>query len=132
MICTVAEPQKKLPVFKAGKWSILADRRISLYGHDAKTMKNITLHFDTHEQCDTLDRAWFGEMWFPVQRHTYHVQASVTGDSIVDPADLDLDLEEGYSEPDLCFSRSQVRGPAYALLDSGATCTCVIARTYAT
>ena len=35
------------------------------------------------------------------------------------PADLDLD--EGYSEPDLCFSRSQVRDPAYALLDSGAT-----------
>ena len=30
MICTVAEPQKKLPVFKVGKWSILADRRISL------------------------------------------------------------------------------------------------------
>ena len=56
--------------------------------------------------------------------HTYHVQSSVTHDCIVyqcipDPADLDLD--EGYSEPDLCFSRSQVRGPAYALLDTGAT-----------
>ena len=38
-----------------------------------------------------LDRAWFGEMW------------------------------RGYSEPDLCFSKSQVRDPAYALLDSGAT-----------
>ena len=46
-------------------------------------------------------------MWFPVQRHTYHVQSSVTHDCIPDPADLDLD--EGYSEPDLCFSRSQVR-----------------------
>ena len=44
MICTVAEPQKKLPVFRAGKWSLIADSRISLYGHDAKTMKNFTLH----------------------------------------------------------------------------------------
>ena len=35
------------------------------------------------------------------------------------PADLDLDY--GYSEPELCFSKSQVRDPAYALLDSGAT-----------
>ena len=35
MICTVAQPQKKLPVFKAGKWSWLAGSRISLYGHDA-------------------------------------------------------------------------------------------------
>ena len=38
-----------------------------------------------------------------VQRHTYHVQASVRDDSVSDPADLDL------------------RDPAYALLDSGAT-----------
>ena len=100
MICTVAEPQKKLPVFRVGKWSMLDDHRISLYGHDAKTMKNFTLHFDINEQCDALDRAWFGETWFPVHH---------------------LDLEDGYSEPDLCFSRSQVPDPAYALLDSGAT-----------
>ena len=39
--------------------------------------------------------------------------------SIPDPADLDMDY--GYEEPDLCFSRYQVRDPAYALLDSGAT-----------
>ena len=58
-------------------------------------------------------------MWFPIQKHTYHVQSSATYGSIPDPADLDLD--EGYSEPDLCFSRSQVRDPAYALLNSGAT-----------
>ena len=118
MICTVAEPQKKLPVFRAGKWVLTADRRVSLYGHDAKT---ITLHFDIDSQCDTLDRAWFGlgEMWFPVQKHTYLVHSSVTYDCRADPADLDLD--EGYSEPDLCFSRSQVRDPAYALLDSAAT-----------
>ena len=37
------------------------------------------------------------------------------------PGPADLDLEYGYSEPELCFSKSQVRGPAYALLDSGAT-----------
>ena len=74
MICTVVEPQKKLPVFRAGKWLLAADCRASLHGHDAKTMKNFTLHFDTDDQCDTLDRAWFGEIWFPVQKHTYHVQ----------------------------------------------------------
>ena len=98
---------------------MLDDRRISLHGHDAKTMKNFSLHFNINEQCDNLDRAWFGEMWFPVQRNTFHVQASVKDDSIADPAELDLD--DGYSEPDLCLSRSQVRDPAYALLDSGAT-----------
>ena len=59
------------------------------------------------------------EMWFPVQKHAYHVHSSVTQDYIADPANLDLD--EGYSEPDLCFSKSQVRDPGYALLDSGAT-----------
>ena len=58
-------------------------------------------------------------MWFPVQKHTYHVLSSVTSDCRADPADLDL--EEGHSEPELCFSRSQVRDPAYALVDSGAT-----------
>ena len=111
MICTVAEPQKKLPVFRAGKWSLVTDSRVSRYGHDAKTMKSFTLYFDTNDQ--------FGEMWFPVQKHAYHVHSSVTQDCILDPADLDLD--EGHSEPDLCFSKSQVRDPAYALLDSGAT-----------
>ena len=58
-------------------------------------------------------------MWFPVQRHNYHVQSSIRDDCVCDPADLDL--EYGCDEPDLCFSRSQVRDPAYALLDSGAT-----------
>ena len=52
-------------------------------------------------------------------KYVYQVQSSVTCDSVPDPADLDL--EQGYSEPELCFSRSQVRDPAYALLDSGAT-----------
>ena len=121
MIYTVAEP--KLPVFRAGKWSLVSDSRDSLYGHDAKTMRSFTLYFGTNDQCDTLDRAWFGEMWFPVQKHAYHVHSSVTQDCILDPADLDED--EGYGEPDLCFSKSQVRDPAYALLDSGeAMCCC--------
>ena len=91
MISTLAEPQKKLPMFRIGKWSLIANSKISLYGHDAKTMKNFTLHFDMTEQCDSLDRAWFGEMWFPVEKYTYHVQSSTTYDSIPDPADLDLD-----------------------------------------
>ena len=82
-------------------------------------MKNFTLHFDMAEQCDTLDRSWFGETWFPAEKYVYHVQSSVTYDSIPDPADLDL--EQGHIEPELCFSRSQVRDPVYALLDSGAT-----------
>ena len=84
-------------------------------------MKNFTLHFDMAEQCDSLARLslWFGEMWFPVEKYVYQVQSSVTYDSILDPADLDLD--DGYSEPELCFSKSQVRDPAYALHDSGAT-----------
>ena len=106
MICT---PQKKLPVFKPGKWSLLPDSRISLYGQVAKSLKNFTLHFDVAEQCDGLDRSSFGEMWFPVEKYVYQVQSSVTYDSIPDPADLDL--EHGYSEPELCFSKS----------DSGAT-----------
>ena len=82
-------------------------------------MKHFTLRFASSDQCDSLDRAWFGEMWFLVQRHDYHVQSSIREECLLDPADLDLDC--GCEEPDLCFSRSQVRDPAYALLDSGAT-----------
>ena len=58
-------------------------------------------------------------MWFPVQKQVCQVQTSVSEANIPDPADLDMDY--GYEEPDLCFSKSQVRDPAYALLDSGAT-----------
>ena len=50
MISTVVEPQKKLPVFKPGKWSIAPRSRTALYGHDAKSMKNFTLHFDYADQ----------------------------------------------------------------------------------
>ena len=85
MICTVAEPQKKLPIFKTGKWSLLHHSRISLSGHDAKSMKNFTLHFDDTDQCGSLDRLWFGEMWLPVEKDVYQVQTSVTCDSIPRP-----------------------------------------------
>ena len=74
MICTVAEPQRKLPVFRAGKWSLSGTRKIFLYGHDAKTMKTFKLYFDADDPCDSLDRAWFGEMWFPVQKPVCQVQ----------------------------------------------------------
>ena len=53
---------KKLPVVKPGKWSIAPRSRVALYGHDAKSMKNFTLHFDNDNQCDSLDRLWLGEM----------------------------------------------------------------------
>ena len=94
-------------------------RKIFLYGHDAKTMKTFKLYFDADDPCDSLDRAWFGEMWFPVQKPDCQVQTVVSQASIPDPADLDMDY--GCEEPDLCFCKSQARDPAYALLDSGAT-----------
>ena len=119
MICTVAEPQKKLPVFRSGKWSLSSTRPIFLYGHDAKTMKTFTLYFDSSDSCDSLDKSWFGEMWFPVQKSMCQAHTALSQASIPDQADLDMD--SGCEEPDLCFSRSQVRDPAYALLDSGAT-----------
>ena len=52
-------------------------------------------------------------------KYVYQVQASISQDPVLDPADLDL--EPGQDKPTLCFSRSQVRDPAYALLDSDAT-----------
>ena len=54
-----------------------------------------------------------------LEKYVYQVQSSIAQDPIIDPADLDL--EPGQDEPELCFSRSQVRDPAYALLDNGAT-----------
>ena len=82
-------------------------------------MKTLKLYFDSSDPCDTLDRAWFGEIWFPVQKTVCQVQSVVSQVSVPDQADLDMDY--GCEEPDLCFSKSQVRDPAYALLDSGAT-----------
>ena len=67
-------------------------RKVFLYGHDAKTMKTFKLYFDSNDPCETLDRAWFGEMWFPVQKQVCHVQPTVSEDNIPDPADLDYGL----------------------------------------
>ena len=94
MVCTVVEPQKKLPVFKPGKWSINAQRRTALYGHDAKSTKSFTLHLDNESQCESLDRPWFGEVWLPVEKYAREVQSSISQDCVLDPAELDLDLDK--------------------------------------
>ena len=104
MVCTLAELQ--------GKWQVHQYRKITLYGHDAKNMKQFTLQFQGIARHDALDRPWFGEVWFPVWDAHY----AQTQDNIVDLQDLDM--EPGHPEPEVCFSRSQVRGPAYALLDT--------------
>ena len=75
-----------------------------------KVMKNCTLHFDNENQCDSSLVVW---------RNVVQVQSSISHDFVLDPAELDL--EPGLDEKGLCFSRSQVRDPAYVLLDSGAT-----------
>ena len=54
-----------------------------------------------------------------MEKYACDVQSAQAQDRILDPAELDL--EPGQEEPELCFSRSQARDPAYALLDSGAT-----------
>ena len=117
MVCTVAEPQKKLPVFKPGlpgKWNVSQHHKIALFGRDreAKNMKQFTLHFQSIAQKDTLDFAWFGEVWFPVDKKEWDANYMQTQDNIVDPDDLDLEFS---------FSQAQARDPACALLDSGAT-----------
>ena len=42
-----------------------------------------------------------------------------TQENVIDP--MDLDLESGRDEPEVCFTQSQIRDPANVLLDSGAT-----------
>ena len=114
MICTIAEPEKKLPVFKPGKWSLLPDSRVSLYGHDAKSMKNFNLHFDMAEQCDTLDRSWFAETWFPVEKYVYQVspvtpsqiQQTLTSNKDIAWATMSCRAASfGHTYPDTCFIR---------------------------
>ena len=56
---------------------------------------------------------------FSVDKNEWDVNYAQAQDSIVDPGELDLEPDQ--NEPEFCFSRSQVRYPAYALLDSGAT-----------
>ena len=94
MVLTIADPQKKLPVFKPGKWTINAQRRIALYGHDAKSMKNFTSHFDCDKQCKSLDRAWFGEVRFPVEKDVCEIQSAQPQDRVLDPAELDLEPDK--------------------------------------
>ena len=57
-------------------------------------------------------------MGFPVEKYVCQAQSSISHDNVPDPAERDL--EPGQDEPDL-FSRTQVRDPPYALLDSDAT-----------
>ena len=56
MVCAMAEPQKKLPALKTGKWNVDTYRQITLYGHDAQNMKQFTLHFQSIAQNDALGR----------------------------------------------------------------------------
>ena len=104
---------EEAPCFQVwhGKWSIAAQGQLNkLYGHDAKSMRNFTLHFDNENQCESLDRLWFGEVWFPVEKYVCQDQYSISPDRVLDPAELDL--EPGQDEPELCFARSQIRDPA--------------------
>ena len=119
MVCTVADSQKKLPFFKPSKWMLNAQCKIAQCGHDAENMKNFTLHFETDDQCESLDQLWFGKVWFRIKKYACEAQSIQSPDCILDPAELDL--EPGQDEPELCFLRSQVQEPAYALLDRGAT-----------
>ena len=68
-------------------------------------------HGTAHQDTRTLDRLWFGEMWFPVEKHVYQVQASIAQDPVLDPADLDL--EPGHSEPVLHDHKSEIQHTRY-------------------
>ena len=80
-------------------------------------MKHFTLHFDMAEQCDNLDRAWFGAMWFPVEKHTMfnHQPRMILYQTQQTLILMKAIASQTYASPDLKFD------PAYALLDSGAT-----------
>ena len=97
---TIAELQKKLPVFKPGKWSVNANRKIALYGHDAKTMKQFTLHFENSAQCDSLDSIRSEKYGFLSRRVSG--TSTMLKCNLVDQAELDQ--EPGQDEPELCFS----------------------------
>ena len=64
---------------------------LSLWPRCEDHENSFKLYFDSSDPCETLDRAWFGEMWFPVQRQACQVQTSVSEANIYDPADLDMD-----------------------------------------
>ena len=68
---------------------------------------DMMLHFQTIAQNDALDRPWFGEVWFLVDKNEWDVNYDQAQGNTVDPRELDL--EPGQEEPELCFSRSSVR-----------------------
>ena len=114
--CRTAE---EAPCFKPGKWSINAQHRIALYGHDAKSMKNFTLHFDYENQCESLDRMWFGEVWFPVEKCVRSPIILLSRPCISTQQNLISNLD---MMSQICAFRDlKCRDPACALLDSGAT-----------
>ena len=107
MVCAIAEPQKKLPVFKPGKWTVNACRKIALYGHesliDAKNMKHLILHFENVAQCESLDRLWFGEVWFAVEKNSCDVRYAQAQDNIV------IGLEPGQAARIVIFAIASAR-----------------------
>ena len=75
------------------------------------------MHFDMAEQCENLDRSWFGETRFPVAKYVYQVQSSVNYDSTPDPADLDL--EHGYRPQSCVFPshKSEIQRVHYSIVE---------------
>ena len=110
MVSTVASPQKNVPQFKEGKYTLDDSRDVVICGHDAKTFKRFSLCCE--KGVSSLDREWFGEIWYPVTGS--QVQSTVT-----QCTNEELDLEEGNPEPELCRASSSDKN--FALLDSGAT-----------
>ena len=87
MVCTVAEPQKKLTVFKPGKWTI--DDQCKTRHVQPWCQEHEEVHFALRErtdQCESLDRLWFGQVWLPVEKYACDVQYAQAQDSILDPS----------------------------------------------
>ena len=59
-LCTVIEPQKKLPVFKPGKWSITHQHRVALNGHDAKIHhEEVPRQFKSRKKTSSVKKSKF-------------------------------------------------------------------------
>ena len=43
-----------------------------------RIQKQFTLHFETVAQCDSLDRPWFGEVWFLMEKNESDVNYAQT------------------------------------------------------
>ena len=59
-------------------------------------MKTFTLYFDSSDSCDSLDKSWFGEMWFPVQKSMCQAHTALSQATIPDQADLDMDSARSF------------------------------------